>query len=141
MRAYGHFLCSRKLRLKKPVSDWRQKRQSYAVEKAPFQSKNYDYDVQLDQTVEKTEISYPTRQSDSCIGNVRKSIRILVRLSHTHTTTRRPYDPTPHHNTGDAGLAAVTSAAARLESARNILIYVRQQYVTAPDGRSVRYRL
>ena len=39
----------------------------YAVEKAPFNARcfDYEYDIQLDQTVGKTEIFDPTRQSDS----------------------------------------------------------------------------
>ena len=72
----------------------------------------FDYDFQLDQTVGKTETFDPTRQSDSCIGNVKKSRRLLVRVSHT---TRHKRQTTPHDNIGNAGLAAVTSAAARRE--------------------------
>ena len=40
---------------------------------------------------EETEVFDPTRQSDSSIGNVRKSRRILVRASHIYTPT---YDTT-----------------------------------------------
>ena len=36
---------------------------------------------------------------------------------HTQTSTRHTYDMIPHHNLGDAGLATVTSAATRRESA------------------------
>ena len=39
------------------------------LEKRLFDARFFDYDFQLDQTVEKTEIIDPTRQSDSCIGN------------------------------------------------------------------------
>ena len=43
------------------------KRQSYAVEKTLFSmKKKNDYDFQLGQTVEKTEIFDPTGPSDSC---------------------------------------------------------------------------
>ena len=63
------------------------------LKKRLFNPRIFDYDFQLDQTVEKAEISDPTRQSDSCIGNVRKSRRILVRVSHTHTTTRHTTRP------------------------------------------------
>ena len=44
----------------------------------------------MDQTVEITEISDPTRQSDSCIGNVRKS-------RHTPTQHDIRHDSTPQH--------------------------------------------
>ena len=111
------------------------------LKKRLFDPRFFDYDFQLDQAVKKTEISDPTRESDSCILNVIKSRRILVRVSHIHTRTRHTrYDRTPHDNIGNAGLAAVTSAAARRESAWYILIYARQEHVAAPDNRSARYR-
>ena len=46
----------------------------------------------------------------------------------------------PDHNIGDAGLVVVSSAASRRESASCIPVYARQQHVSAPDGRSARYR-
>ena len=57
----------------------------------------FDYDFQLDQAVEKTEIFDPTRPSDSCIGDVTKSRRILVRVPQTHITTRHKRQTNPQH--------------------------------------------
>ena len=113
-----HFLCSRKLGLKKPVSDWRQKIQTFKERLSNLKKNDFDFQLKLDKTVEKNEISDLTRQSDSCIGNVRKTGRILARVSHTHTTTRHTTQP---HTTTSATLAWL-------------------QHVTAPDGRSVRYQ-
>ena len=85
------------------------------LKKRLFSPVFFDYDFQLDQAVGKAEIFDPTRQSDSCTGNVKKPRRILVRVSHIHQHDIR--HTTSNHNIGDAGLAAVTSAAARRESA------------------------
>ena len=73
-------------------------------------------------------ISNWTRQSEKLIFLVQLVSRILssetleraqphTRTSITHPHNKTTYDKTPHHNIGDAGLAVVTSAAGRLESA------------------------
>ena len=67
------------------------------LKKRLFNPRLFDYDFQLDKTVEKTEIVSPTHQLDACIGKVKKSRRIvLVRVSHTHTTlhTTQPHTAT-----------------------------------------------
>ena len=69
------------------------------LKKHLFNPRVFDYDFQLDQTAEKTEIYDPTRQSNQNVP------------PHTRTSITHP------HNIGDAGLAAVTSTAARRESA------------------------
>ena len=52
-----------------------------------FNPRFFDFFFQL--AVGKAEIFNPTRQSDSCIGKVRKSLPHTVRVSHTHATTTR----------------------------------------------------
>ena len=72
------------------------------LKKRLFNPRCFDHDFQLDQAIEKIEISDPTRQSDSCIGKIGKPRRILVRVSHTHTR-RHKRQTNPHHTIGDAG--------------------------------------
>ena len=95
----GHFLCSRKLGLKKPASDRRQKIAILTQLKKRLPNLGLvDHDFQLDQTVEQTEIFHPTRPSDSCIRNVRKSRRILLYGYHTSTQQHDiRHNPTRQH--------------------------------------------
>ena len=111
------------------------------LNKAPFQLKTNNIKVS-NWTRQSKKWRFPTQ----LVSRIRASKRLESPAAYwyeyhppTHTTTRHA-NTTPNDNIGDAGLAAITSAAARLESVWYILIYFRQQHVTAPDGRSVRCR-
>ena len=93
------------------------------LEKRLFNPRFFDYVFQLDETLEKTKIFDPTRQSDSCLGNVRKFRRILVRVSPTHTTTRHTTRP---QTTTSATLAWLLSLLLLLDaSQRDTSLFLR----------------
>ena len=83
------------------------------LKKRLFNTRFFDHGSHWDQTVEKAEIFDPNLQSESCIVPMLESPAAYWYDPHNNTT----HDITPYHNIGDVGLAVVTSAADRHESA------------------------
>ena len=133
-----HFLCSRNLLLKKTASDWRQKMVLFAVKRRLFNPSFFNYDFQLDQTVEKisTQLAGGIHASEI---NVSKFRRLGSFLSETVFNSYAHHTPTPQHRRCRLSCCHFCCSSAR-GKVMSHYIYARQQHVAEPDGRSARYR-